>query len=1491
MTEAWIHDADPAELWNLGPRLDVDRAWAPRPIEDLYRIPIGVDETGEPVELDFKEPALDGLGPHGLIVGSPGSGKPEFLRSTVLGLMATHSPADLNFVLTGYHSAATFGDFEGAPHVSAFVPDPGPDQLVRLQDSLEAELSRRRELLSGAGAKNYREYRQLRHAGDQRCTAPLPALFVVIDEFARTLEEKPDFAAVLVKIGRMGRALDVHMLLASYRLQRGDLRALEGFLTYRVALRTFTADESHMAIGSTDAYDLPHGTGLGYLCRVPSTNQKFKAVSSRHGDSENALFAETLDAMRGKTPAARQILTPPRQETPPPSADLWSLESGFDVDHAWAPRSAEGLYRIPVGVGEAGDPFELDFKERALGGFGPHGLIIGASGSGRGSLLRSIVTGLVTTHSPSDVNLVLAEYIGSPTFGDFANAPHVSAFAPDLESDRNLLRRLRDSLEVESSRRMELLRAVGAKNFQAYRQMQESGDPRCQEPLPALFVVIDRFLSVLDEQPDFVEILVRIARLGRSLGVHMLLASHRLERGDLRALEPFLSFHVALRTFDAQESRMAIGIPDACGITAGTGRGYLRTPDGIEQFKTAFVPDGDSENGPLATALAAMRDKASPARQILPPEAPPNLAAELWNLGQGFRIDRAWAPRPIEDLHRIPIGVDEAGNPFELDFKEAELGGIGPHGLIIGATGSGKSELLRTIVLGLMATHPPTDVNFVLADHLGGATFAEFKNAPHVSATIPALIAEPELLGRFRDSLAGELSRRSELLRTAGANTIWDYRQMRESGDQRCPEPLPMLFVVLEDFDGMLTHQPDLVEMLVMIGRLGRSLGVRMLLSSQRVDDARLRPLDGMLSYRVALRTFSAAESRAAIGVPDAYDLPPEPGIGYLRTSDGIKRFKTAYVSGVPEASLAATTLAEMRGKAPSAHQIWLPPLAEPPTLDALLPPLQHDDVRGYAAVRGPAGPLQVPMGLLDDPYSRRQDPMVLDLDTHGAIVGQGGSGKSTAMCTLIASLALAHTPREVQFYCVDLGGGSLAALRDLPHVGSVVTEPDVDAVRRTMFELDALLARRQQLFHQLGIQSMAELRDRRLRGEPDPDPYGDAFLLIDGWEELRAAFPEMDVHVRELAEKGLPLGIHVLVAAKRWAAIRPGLRNLLQTRIELRLSDSDQSEIGAEHAARVPQRRPGRGMHPSKQHFLTALPRVDGAKLNALVEADRKNGRWPRPAQEVYRESHADAVADLVDRVRSGWRGYPAPPVRLLPTELPYRFPPANDPKQIPLGIGEKALQPVHLDFRREPHFYAIGERGSGRTTLLRTIIRGITERYSPQEALIMLVDYRRTLLGFLTTEHLAAYVITPDQLRSHVEDVIPALRKRMPGPHVTQEQVRNRSWWSGPDLFIVIDDYELVTSGGENPLAPLAEFLPMAADLGLHVVLTRDSAGATRGMFERFTLTLRETNAPAMAMSANADAGRLIGVTPSRPLPPGRGTLVSRLDGSQLIQTPLVP
>lgn len=1176
-------------------------------------------------------------------------------------------------------------------------------------------------------------------------------------------------------------------------------------------------------------------------------------------------------------------------------SELWNLGPRLDIDRAWAPRPTEALYRIPIGVDESGDPVELDFKESALDGMGPHGLLVGANGTGKAAFLRTIVTGLMVTHSPTDVNFVLAEYIGGPTFGDFENAPHVSAFASGLESDPDLVRRLQDALEVESSRRMELLSSAGAKSFREYRRMRESDDQRCPEPLPALFVVIDEFSRTLEESPDFAEILVKLGRLGRSLGIHMLLASHRLLPGDLRFLEPFLSCRIALRTFSADESRMAIGIPDAYELPTGPGRGYLRAPDRIKQFKAAFVPYSDSVDGLVVDSLAEMREKAPSAQQIVPPPAQPTLTADLWNLGPGFDVDQAWGPRPIADLYRIPIGMDEAGKPVEIDFKEAELGGIGPHGLIIGAPGSGKSELLRTIVLGLMATHPPTDVNFVLADHLGSTTFRNFKNAPHVSAIIPALISEPDLLGRFQESLGGELKRRMDALSGVGAKDIWEYRQMRESGDQRCQEPLPTLFVVLEQSDEMLARQPTLIETLVMICRAGRSLGVRMLLSSQKLDDRSSRALCRKLAYRIALKTFNATDSRAVIGVPDALDLPPEPGLGYLRTADGIKQFKTAYVSGgEPGASLLETTLAQMRNNGPAAQQIWQPPLDTPPTLDALLPPLQHNDVRGYMAVRRPGDrQLQVPLGMLDVPYYRRQHPMVLDLDAHGAIVGRDGSGKSTAMCTLIASLALTHTPHEVQFYCFDLGGGSLAAFRDLPHVGSVITGLDVDAVRRTTIELDALLARRQQLFQQLGIQSMAELRDRRLRGEPDPDPYGDVFLLIDGWRELQEESVDPATAVHHLAERCLPYGIHVFVTAKRWSEIRSEMRNLLQTRIELRLSEPDQSQIGPKSAARVPHAQPGRGMHPSKLHFLTALPRVDGAELEDLVETDRKaakeEGLWPRPVQEVCKDSHTDAVADLVKRVRSSWRGYPAPPVQLLPTNLAYRFPPTNDPKLIPLGIGENALQPVHLDFRRHPHFYAIGERGSGRTTLLRTIIRGITERYTPQEALIMLVDYRRTLLGFLTTEHMAAYVITPDQLRSHVEDVVPALRKRMPGPYVTQEQVRNRSWWSGPDLFIVIDDYELMTHGYDNPLAPLAEFLPLAADLGLHVVLTRDSAGASRAVYEPFIAELRKTEPPGLAMSANADEGILIGSARSRPLPPGRGTLVG--GRQELIQTPFIP
>lgn len=913
-----------------------------------------------------------------------------------------------------------------------------------------------------------------------------------------------------------------------------------------------------------------------------------------------------------------------------------------------------------------------------------------------------------------------------------------------------------------------------------------------------------------------------------------------------------------------------------------------------------------------------------------------------------FDLNEAWRPRPIPERYSVAIGPGETGDIVSLDIKETASGGMGPHGLCIGSTGSGKSEFLRTIVLGLLATHSSTALNFVLVDFKGGATFNGFENAPHVSATITNLADDLTQVDRMQDALAGELNRRQEELQKAGAKNVWDYEEKRQAGADLAP--LPALFVVVDEFSELLSTKPEFADLFTMIGRLGRSLQVHLLLASQRLEEGKLRGLESHLSYRIGLKTFNAAESRAAIGVPDAADLPATGGHGYIKHPEGMERFRAAYVSGyahqgtgrrrtvaaspvtgekrprffipdyveIPqeaeqlpapepepepepapkpegeeEGALAPTdfqlVIRKVQGQGPPAHKVWLPPLDAPPTLDTLLPPLGATEDRGYtSAGYVGSGKLQVPVGIIDMPYQQRQDHMMVDLggaNGHAAVVGGPQSGKSNLFRTVIASMSLTHTPQEVQFYCVDLGGGSMAALQNLPHVGGFGSRRDPDTVRRTIAELKDLVAEREARFQEMAIDSMADFRNRKRRGEVPNDAYGDVFLVVDGWGAFRNEFESLEQDVLDLAAQGLTFGIHVFVSANRWAEIRPALKDLIGTRFELRLGDASESEIDRKIAVNVPSGRPGRGLHSSRLHFLTALPRVDSENL-----ADREG--W-----QAYNEDLSDGVADLVNRVRSSWKGRPAPQVRLLPDVLGYEQLPTPEqqpkPKLVPIGINEDGLHPVYLDFAAEPHFHAFAEREAGKTALLRTIVRGIMTRYSPREAQILLVDYRRTMLGFLDTDHLLEYAVSADQLRGNVKDVTDVLKGRLPGPDVTQEQLKNRSWWAGPEVFVVVDDYELVAPSGNNPLEPLAAYIPQASDVGLHVVVARNSGGGSRALFEPVIGKMRESSAPGLAMSANKDDGQLVGNIKSRALPPGRGTLVSRSlrGGPQLIQTAYIP
>ncbi|OBJ12624.1 type VII secretion protein EccC [Mycobacterium sp. 1482292.6] len=888
---------------------------------------------------------------------------------------------------------------------------------------------------------------------------------------------------------------------------------------------------------------------------------------------------------------------------------------------------------------------------------------------------------------------------------------------------------------------------------------------------------------------------------------------------------------------------------------------------------------------------------------------------------------------------RVPVGYTPSGQPLELDIKESAEGGMGPHGLCIGATGSGKSEFLRTLVLAMITSHSPEVLNLVLVDFKGGATFLGLEGVPHIAAIITNLDEELTLVDRMRDALAGEMNRRQELLRSAGNfPNVTEYERARTNGAEL--DPLPALFIVVDEFSELLSQKPDFAELFVMIGRLGRSLHIHLLLASQRLEESRMRGLDSHLSYRIGLKTFSAGESRSVLGVPDAYHLPSVPGSAFLKCdADEPIRFNSSYVSGdyvsprissrsgrvsllgaqapklftatpvetdpaapapIEEAADVAETetssgptkitlldvvVSRLRGHGRPAHEVWLPPLEASPAVNDLLLYSPWNDPRNIN------GQLWLPIGVVDRPYDQRRDRLAVDLSGalgNVAVVGGPQSGKSTAIRTLIMAAAATHTPEQLQFYCLDFGGGTLASLAGLPHVGSVAGRMDADRIRRTIAEISGLLRERELRFRDLRIESMRDFRQRKAQlaaAHPDiaatdplsQDKFGDVVLVVDGWATIRSDFEALEPALQAIAIQGLSYGIHLIVAASRWMEIRPAVKDMLGSRVELRMGDPIDSDIGRKWAELVPVGRPGRGMNAERLHILIGLPRLDSSS-------------------DV--EDLPTGAAAACEAVRQLYGDRQAPPVRMLPHNVDRtavvdfaRRADALGKAKVAIGISEAELAPVVLNFDVQPHLVALGDTECGKTGLLRNIAQGLMENSSPQECRIVLVDFRRTLLGVVDNDYLGGYATAAQSCAELMTSLAASLKDRLPPSDITQQQLKERSWWQGPDLYVLIDDYDLIPGGSLNhPLGALIEYLPQARDIGLRVVVTRRIGGAARAMMDPILGRLKDLSCNGLVMSGTKDEGALFGYK-AQPMPPGRGMFISRTTKSDVIQLSWMP
>ncbi|HEY0226889.1 MAG TPA: type VII secretion protein EccCb, partial [Mycobacterium sp.] len=629
------------------------------------------------------------------------------------------------------------------------------------------------------------------------------------------------------------------------------------------------------------------------------------------------------------------------------------------------------------------------------------------------------------------------------------------------------------------------------------------------------------------------------------------------------------------------------------------------------------------------------------------------------------------------------------------------------------------------------------------------------------------------------------------------------------------------------------------------------------------------------------------------LGTADAFELSATPGVGFLRSGSGeLIRFQAAFVSGrlrtrrpagvpalhdasrpwvrpftagvvgtvarpidvagSPDRTVLRAVVDRLAGQGPPAHQVWLPPLCSAPPLERMLLDT------GTAS----AG-LTVPLGIVDRPFEQCRTPLMVDLSGAAgnlAVVGAPQTGKSTALCSLITALAATHDPGQVQFYCLDFGGGTLASVRTLPHVGAIAGRAEPRLVGRIVTELESIARTREASYREHGVHSIEQYR--QLRGDrrdvADKDPFGDVFLVIDGWGSLRHEFGELEESITSLAAQGLSFGVHVVMSASRWAEIRPALRDQIGTRIELRLGDAADSEIDRKRAHEVPHDRPGRGLSRDGLHMVLSLP-MEGV------------GPWR-------------------DHAVSG-----APPIPLLATHVDHEAVVEQAGEdlaaQILLGLEEARLRPLAVDFERESHLLVLGDNECGKTATLRTVCREIMRTKTPAQAQLLVVDFRRSLLGVVDSKHLGGYAMSPAALAVSLPDLLELLSRRMPTADASQTQLRNRSWWSGPDIFVVVDDYDLVVTPAGNPLCALLEYLPYARDLGLHLVVARRSGGAARALFEPLLAGLRDFGCLGLMMSGRPDEGVLLGAGRPARLPPGRGVFVTRTGEEQLVQVGWYP